>query len=236
VKDNSRAGGLAGATLGTGIVSRVRVSGTIRGNGAIGGLSSAGGSFVDCSSSVRIEANQPSTIAGLVAQVEGGSIEASFATGSVTATGKGSYVGGLVAVNAGQIQDSYSTGAVTGGAHSFVGGLVGANGDGHHQIPGTIETSYSTGAVSGRNRSKVGGFAGIAYHSRRGGFIRQSYWDTTTSGTDRGVGKGNPRGVSGLTSQQLQSGLPSGFDPTVWAENPKINDGLPYLIANPPPQ
>jgi hypothetical protein len=29
--------------------------------------------------------------------------------------------------------------------------------------------------------------------------------------------------------------LPSaGFDSTVWAENSKINDGFPYLLANKP--
>jgi hypothetical protein len=28
--------------------------------------------------------------------------------------------------------------------------------------------------------------------------------------------------------------LPEGFDPTIWAENPSINNGFPYLIANPP--
>jgi hypothetical protein len=37
-----------------------------------------------------------------------------------------------------------------------------------------------------------------------------------------------------LTSKQLKSGLPAGFDPTIWAEDPKINKGFPYLIANPP--
>jgi len=42
--------------------------------------------------------------------------------------------------------------------------------------------------------------------------------------------------VTGLTTAQLKSGLPPGFDPHVWAEDKRINHGLPYLIANPPPQ
>jgi hypothetical protein len=29
-------------------------------------------------------------------------------------------------------------------------------------------------------------------------------------------------------------GLPTGFDPKIWAENPNINNGLAYLINNPP--
>jgi hypothetical protein len=31
----------------------------------------------------------------------------------------------------------------------------------------------------------------------------------------------------------LQSGRPNGLDPTIRAENPSINNGLPYLIAKP---
>jgi len=43
-------------------------------------------------------------------------------------------------------------------------------------------------------------------------------------------------GITGLTDAQLKSGLPTGFDPSVWAQSPSINNGYPYLIANPPPQ
>jgi hypothetical protein len=50
------------------------------------------------------------------------------------------------------------------------------------------------------------------------------------------VGDGNVAGITGLTTAQFQSGLPTGFDPKIWAENPNINNGLPYLINNPPPK
>jgi hypothetical protein len=33
---------------------------------------------------------------------------------------------------------------------------------------------------------------------------------------------------------QLRFGLPQGFHPSIWAEDKKINNGFPYLIANPP--
>ena len=81
----------------------------------------------------------------------------------------------------------------------------------------------------------MGGYAGNVYPpSKR--FNHHVYWDTDTSGTDQGTGRGNKNGITGLNSAELQSGLPNGFDPTIWAQNPKINNGFPYLIANPPPK
>jgi hypothetical protein len=136
----------------------------------------------------------------------------------------------LVGVNQGTIQNSYSTGAVSVGADGQAGGLVGRNPNPHVNKP-TVYTSYSTGAVSGVSPSEVGGFAGA-----NGVAQSDTYWDTTTSGTTQGVGKGNKTGITGLTTQQLQSGLPRGFDPSVWGEKPNINNGLPYLLANPPPK
>ena len=71
-----------------------------------------------------------------------------------------------------------------------------------------------------------------------GGGLSGNYWDTTTSGiTNLSQGAGSPAndpGITGETTAQLQAALPAGFDPAIWAENPSINGGLPYLIANPP--
>ncbi|HEX3666642.1 MAG TPA: hypothetical protein VHU23_15560 [Rhizomicrobium sp.] len=119
--------------------------------------------------------------------------------------------------------NSYAIGSVSGGNESSVGGLVG-------ETMGQIYTSYSTGAVSGGTSSLVGGFAG----NDDDAIIQNSYWDTTTSGTEDGTGAGNVSGLTGLTSQQLQSGLPDGFDPAIWAQDANINNGFPYLIANSP--
>ena len=47
---------------------------------------------------------------------------------------------------------------------------------------------------------------------------------------------GNISHVTGVTTKQLQKKLPAGFDKKIWAENPTINNGFPYLIANPPVQ
>jgi hypothetical protein len=68
--------------------------------------------------------------------------------------------------------------------------------------------------------------------------LSDDYWDTTTSGiTNLSQGAGYPSddpGITGLTTSQLQAGLPTGFDPSIWAEDSGINNGLPYLIANLP--
>ncbi len=127
----------------------------------------------------------------------------------------------------GGITNSYAVGNVS-NATLYGGGLVGESGN---RGPGaSIGESYATGTVSG---AKVGGFLG--YNSDgKGDNLTSDYWDTTTSGLTQGVGRGISTGVTGLTTTQLQSGLPAGFDPSVWAENPSINGGLPYLIANPP--
>ena len=93
----------------------------------------------------------------------------------------------------------------------------------------SIATSYSTGAVKGKNFK--GGFDGANI-----GSTANSYWDTDTSGTDQGSGDGNEAGLTGLTTAQFQSGLPAAFDPKIWAEDANINNGFPYLIANPPPK
>lgn len=121
-----------------------------------------------------------------------------------------------------------------GGAHSKIGGFVGENSE-TNGVGAEIRASYSTGAVSGGAHSRVGGFAGSVYPPS-GKWNKENYWDVDTSGTNQGTGKGNKNGIFGLTTSELQSGLPEGFNPKIWAQDPKINNGFPYLIANPPPK
>ena len=220
-----------------GNISNVFVSGFIRGEGTLlGGLAGTSGPVENCGAVVKIvsRSSTGSTIGGLVG--ESGNIDQSFSLGSISAAGGVESlvgVGGLVGSNLGTIENSYARGSVTSGKNSQVGGAVGQNGEGGHEV-GEIKFSYATGAVAARMGSEVGGFAG--YNLKGNGYIENSYWNTTTSGTDKGVGYGRKHGVVGLTTEQLQSGLPAGFDPTIWAEDPKINNGFPYLIANPPPK
>ncbi len=68
--------------------------------------------------------------------------------------------------------------------------------------------------------------------------MTDAYWDLDSSGISdpsRGAGNvANYPGIAGLTTAQLQSALPAGFDPAVWARSASLNNGYPYLIANPP--
>jgi filamentous hemagglutinin family protein len=235
-------GGLVGVGGGeSGGVSGSYATGTVTGNGAayVGGL--VGEDILSITNSyasgaVKAINSSAADVGGLVGYNSGqidGVISGSFATGTVTATASASaYVGGLVGLNDqdGAITNSYATtGAVTGGKDDFVGGLVGGLTNG-----ATIADSYSAGAVTGGKGSEIGGLVG----SDGTGGITDSYWDTTTSGiTNLSQGAGsaaNDTGITGLTTVQLQSGLPAGFDPTIWGENATINGGLPYLLALPP--
>ena len=217
-------GGLVGemtdGTL-TASSTNVRVEGGDKAS-AVGGLVGImlGGTVSD--SSARGEVRGPSGAGGLVGAIVSGELAASFATGAVKGRARTS-VGGLAGGNSGTIANSYATGSATGGVRSAVGGLVGSN------IQGSIAESYSTGAPVGKAKAVIGGFVGV-----NGGVMEHGYWDTTTSGTTTGVGDGSAKGVKGLTTEELQAGLPNGFRKKIWGENPNINNGLPYLLANPP--
>jgi len=248
-------GGLAGYNAGTmfGDIASGHVSsrGSFKGGncfGFAGGLvGDNSGSIVSSGSSAKVEGISPGGLVGInsgstsLSRASGpvkgdsagglsgwndgsGTISECFATGRVTGSDSGGLVGyngntgGVTAV----ISDSYATGSVNGS--QYAGGLSGYNGNGFN--PATVEYSYSSGAVSGEH---AGGLLGSAAST-----LIDNDWDTTTSGTRDGIPGGNIAGVTGLTSKRFRTGLPSGFDPTIWAESPDVNKGLPYLINNPP--
>jgi hypothetical protein len=228
------AGGLVGFSAAG--ISASHATGIVNGSHWAGGLAGASsGSIVNSYASGAITLSGADAGGGLVGS-NNGTVSGSFATGTVQDTTGGTYgqyVGGLVGYDSGStanhavIANSYSTGAVDGVAgSSYVGGLAG--GDNDHSF---VSDSYTIGDAS--NGVRVGGFLGV--NRADSGHDANDYWDTTTSGASKGVGHGNADGVTGLTSAELQSGLPAGFDPAIWAENPAINGGYPYLIANPPP-
>ena len=173
------------------------------------------------------------TVGGLVGVNNGSEVNTSFATGKVKASGGTVNVGGLVGNNnGGDITQSYATGPTNGSVEdSTVGGLVGDS-------FGTISQTYSTGVVTATKEATGGGLIGIDATEGQGGTLVSNYWDMTTSGIDnssQGAGEPkNDKGITGLSDSALKSGLPSGFDKSVWARSAKINGGWPYLVDNPP--
>jgi hypothetical protein len=162
----------------------------------------------------------------------------SFASGAVFG-GDNIPTGGLVGYNfGGVISNCYAAGAVTGGQNSQVGGLIGINADNtdYHVSP-LLGDSYSSGNTSGGSGASVGGLIGGDAADARNSDL---YWDRDTSGvSDPSHGAGNipnDPGITGLSDTQLKSGLPAGFDPSIWNEKRKHNHGHPYLIDNPPPK
>jgi len=223
---SSYVGGLVGQGE-QGLISNSNSSAMVSGSRAsfVGGLGGNGSAYASYATG-KVRGGKNATAGGLIGD---GYAQDSFATGSVSA-GSGSYVGGFAGSGSGF--NSYATGMVTGGNDSLVGGFVGFVGGDDQPIYSdpTAFCSYSTGKTAGGTGSYVGGYAGeLAFGAS------DAYWDTTTSGTNVGVGHGNASGVTGLTTAQFQSGLPAGFSKKIWHEDSNINGGLPYLRANPPP-
>ena len=208
------AGGLVAACGGGGTIQLSHASGTASVGPGLGSNFSQAGGLIGLNYSID---NAACTV------------DQSYATGAVVG-GPTSFVGGLAGYTYGSVSNSYATGAVlaTGAGFTALGGLAG-----YVDTPATISASYSTGTVGPVAGSWIGGFAGGDL-----GPLSSDYWDTTTSGiTNLAQGCGNVAncsGVTGLSTAQLQAGLPSGFSSTLWAESAGINGGLPYLAALPP--
>ena len=233
---DSSAGGLVGTSYGRIFTSHSAVNLTVPDSSTVGGL--VGVAFTNtfkyavrqCYATGSVSAGSNSTVGGLAGGL--GAAAESFATGPVIA-GNNSMVGGLAGGTGSEpISNSYATGSVSAGSNSSAGGIFGwFTGNG-----GLISDVYSTGSVTAGLGSFIGGFVGADRSG--GGEIAHTYWDTTTSGiTNPGQGAGNidnDPGIAGLTTSQLQSGLPDGFSSSIWGENANRNGGLPYLLRVPP--
>jgi hypothetical protein len=220
--ENNVAGGLVGFNIG--LVQQSSAEGRVHSSSvgdSVGGLVgySYHGTISQSRAASDVEVLNGGSAGGLLGSGYG-TIEESFATGPVKGFFSGQVgvsVGGLTGGISGSISNSYATGSVYG--NDAEGGFAGGGEN--------ITSSYSTGAASGTEY--VGGFLGMS-----GGGNTDCYWDTTTSDDFFGVGSGSDAGITGLTTAELQSGLPEGFDKKTWAEKSGVNDGLPYLINNPP--
>ena len=216
VSGRNSVGGLAGRNNGTVMFSHATgsVSSTDDASDAMGGLVGSNDGTIRASYATGYVSGV-GAVGGLAGYHWSGRIIASYATGSVE--GDGSGVGGLVGrvlsnERESWVISSYATGSVSGGGRT-VGGLVGSVF--HHpniQVVRDINivASYATGSVSGNKF--VGGLIGYRSSVKKTDTritITSSYWDTQTSGQAAGVGDGDPTGVQGRTTAQLQA--PTGY-------------------------
>lgn len=240
-RNGAALGGLVGENNITGTISGSYSSAAVTGPDVLGGLAGGNAGVVEDSFATgRVSGSHVSSIGGLIGSIGGtASVLISYATGDVTA-GNGAEAGGLVgyADEQPKISNSYATGSVSvGSGHgrfdAIAGGLVGLS------VGLALSDSYSIGSASGAGgqptcggrgeKTCVGGSIGW-----NAGSEADIYWDTTASGNTNAVGYGGATGITGLTSAQIKSGLPPGFDPAIWGQQKGVNHGFPYLLAIPP--
>jgi len=250
-------GGLVGSSSGS--ISSSWYLGDVRGDGSVGGLvgsstgdisgSFAGGSvlgiFSNTGGLVGISQGAISNsyasgdvtgsdyVGGLVGYQYGGDVSNSYATGSVTGNDE---IGGLVGYQVdSHISNSYASGDVNG--NSYVGGLVGTNYSGNP----FIVNSYASGAVNGYR--VVGGLVGdnfaLLTHSYSSGVVTSTggdYIGTFLGGSNTEITDDSGHLEVPFTNNEILNILNRGSDgDPIFALNPAINNGLPYLISNAPP-
>lgn len=249
----SDVGGLVGIAANGSLMLSSQTAGVVRGayNTEVGGLvgDTTGGDvqniIANSHSTAKVAAGNDSHAGGLVGILSGyltkswasGPVSVTHANGGAPVASAGGLVGYLFSAT-GQttalITNCYASGPVAAGPAAAAGGLIGVTftADSNHA---PIAASYSFGTVS----AAAGGYTGglIGYRDSQATTVN-TYWDMTASGISdptKGVGnKTSDPGVTGLTTAQLQSGLPAGFSAAVWAENHAFLNGRPFLIANLP--
>ncbi len=209
--------------------------------GALAAYSEGSVSRVSVSGNSRVEANIVAA-GGLVGEADGfGSITASWASASVTAsttdTSQNSTrgAGGLLGVNRSctTISDSFATGSVTNPA-GVAAGLVGLTGTGCL----TVERSYATGRVIGATTGDVttSGLVGGIFGPPT---VTASFWDSDTTQQSTSHGSG-----TGLTTADMKAIATYTGASTPWAIVPRgvggasdvwgicelVNDGYPFLL------
>ena len=215
-------GGLVGSNSGT--INASYATGSVTATYPVGGLVGFNNATGTISASYATASVTGLGNTGGLVGSNNGTINASYATGSVVTTDVNHGIaGGLVGQNDyGTINASYATGSVTGPGPSdygAAGGLVGQNyygtisasyatgsvtGTGHsgglvgYNYHGTISASYATGSVTG-----TGSLGGLVGYNNGDIIISASYWDTGTTGQAASAG------VTGKTTRDLQS--PAGY-------------------------
>ena len=188
-------GALAGWNAGT-IKGSYATRLAVAGGYAVGGLVGwNGGTIVSSNADGKIS-GVVNGGGGLVAGTQSSSIIlSSYASVSITG---GTNLGGLVGeYRGGRISNSYATGNVSGSSRvgGFIGNVTARGDDDFEWNEDEIVNVYATGLVSGL--ADTGGLAGSNALNRV--TIRDSYWDTDTSGLAAS------RGGTGKTTTELKT-------------------------------
>lgn len=173
--------------------------------------------------------------------------EQCFANGNVS--GEGNYLGGFIGQSqqGSLIRNCYARGEVS-STDDYAGGFIGIN-----NSASEIVNCYSTGKSGVTD--EVGGFGGYSV-----GMVTDCFWDVESSELEEAFGQyggSEPEYLSGKTTSEMMNdetftNLANGdlsapwdfvdnpFDDTadedVWAIDPEINNGYPYLTKNITPQ
>ena len=185
IKGSSVVGGLMGDSRSARIISSSVVVGDVSGSGAVGGLVGYAirGQVFSSSVIAGVVSGDASEIGGLVGSGQSVQIQSSSVIVDVV-TGKGGTVGGLVGTGVlSQIVSSSVVAAEVSGPDRVIGGLVG------DFTSGKLAYSY---VLSGSNTHMLAGLEG-----RSGATGAASYWDSDTSGRNRG-NPGDPKPTSDL--------------------------------------
>jgi hypothetical protein len=226
----------------SGLIDHVSVSGRIVDGGFVAPMGGLAGENLGTirNSSAHVSIPIGGAWNGALVGVNQGMISNSWAEGEVRGMGDQlDLTGGLVGDNAGMIKNSYSLANIHfrknfGKFDSAHGGLVGQTSSSPH-IPSIVLSSYSAGAIAPHSESGLAG--GTVGSDGSSSTFGSTYWVTDSSPHNPKQGAGNipnDPGITGLTGAQMKSALPAGFDPRIWGQSPSINNGYPYLLANPP--
>ncbi len=243
-----KTGGIAGF-CNESSVSNCRITGTINGNGEVGGMfGSIYNNLISNCLANTIVTGSGSGVGGLTGMNIDGLITESGATGSVNGI---RYVGGLSGNLIGTVTYCFSDASVSG--VRVTGGLAGrlvasinncyARGNvtrtsGSETSLGSfggiadfiqmdIEHCYATGSVTGNNWNPADkGFFGT-YNS---GDLVNNYWDTQSSSQTSSAGQGENQLEGKTTAEMQQQTTFENWDfDDIWAINPVFNNGYPYL-------
>ncbi len=215
---NKYVGGVCGSNDGT--IQNCSSAASVKGKSYVGGVCgvNTNGTITNCHNEGTTN-GRSGTVGGVCGGNRGGKVTNCYNEGTVN----GSYeVGGVCGYNtydsnSGTVEKCYNTGAVSGKGN--IGGICGNN------YTGTISSCYNTGAVSGNEN-----VSGICRNNN--GTVTNCYYNKNVC-TAGGINGEDVEGsATGLTSDELCSGLPNGFDSSVWTAgsiDPSIDSKNPRL-------